>query len=80
MTKEKHLKIEGILREKSTIFYMCHFVKSVPIWSYTLHISPHLDKIRIDMNYLSVFSPNMEKYGPQKLPVRILFTQFALHH
>ena len=25
--------------------------------------------------YLSVFSPNKEKYGPEKLPARTLFTQ-----
>ena len=28
--------------------------------------------------YLSVFSPNAGKYGPEKLRIRILFTQCVL--
>ena len=33
------------------------------------------DRIRRDKEYLSVFSPNAGKYGPQKLQIRTLFTQ-----
>ena len=35
----------------------------------------HLDWIRKDTEHLSVFSPNAGKYGPEKLEIRILFTQ-----
>ena len=35
----------------------------------------HLDWIQRHTEYLSVFSPNAGKYGPEKLRIRILFTQ-----
>ena len=35
--------------------------------SYWIRI-PHFDWIRRDTKYLSVFSPNAEKYGPEKTP------------
>ena len=35
---------------------------------YLLHIFPHLDWIRTDTSYFSVFSPNAGKYGPEKTP------------
>ena len=36
---------------------------------------PHLEWIWRDTPYLSIFSPNVEKYGPEKLRIRTLFTQ-----
>ena len=39
----------------------------------------HLDWIRIDTGYLSVFSPNAGKYGPEKLQMQKLFTQWYFH-
>ena len=36
----------------------------------------HSDWIRRDTPYLSVFSPNVGKYGPEKLQIRTLFTQY----
>ena len=39
--------------------------------------SPHSDCIRRDMEYLSVFSPNAGKYGPEKLRIWTVFTQCA---
>ena len=38
-------------------------------------IFSHLDWIRRDIPYLSAFSPNAAKYGPEKLWMRTLFTQ-----
>ena len=37
----------------------------------------HLKKI--DTAYLSVFSPNVGKYGPEKLRIWILFTLWVLY-
>ena len=37
-------------------------------------ISPQLDRIRRDTRYLSLFSLNTGKYGPEKFRTRILFT------
>ena len=49
------------------IGYMRHCVKTVQIRSFFLvRIFPHLDWIRRDTPYLSVFSPNAGKYGPGK--------------
>ena len=39
-------------------------------------IFPHSGWIRRDTEYLSVFSPNAGKYEPEKLRIRILFTQW----
>ena len=38
----------------------------------------HLDWIQRDTMYLSVFSPNTGKYGPEKLWIRALFTQWNM--
>ena len=47
-----------------------HCVKSVQIRSFFLvHIFPHSDWIRRETEYLSSFSPNAGKYGPEKSPV-----------
>ena len=44
-------------------------------WVFLVYISPHLDWIRRDTPYLSTFSPNEGKYGPEKLRIQTLFTQ-----
>ena len=60
---------------------MVHFYTPCTVWkgfvfgAFLLRIFPHSDGIRRDMEYLSVFSPNAEKYGPEKLRIRTLFTQ-----
>ena len=41
---------------------------------FLVRIFPDLDWIRRDGPCLSVFGPNAEKYGPEKLPIRTLFT------
>ena len=41
-------------------------------------IFPHLDWIRRDTEYLSVFSPNVGKFGPYQLRIRTLLTQCTL--
>ena len=38
-------------------------------------IFPHSDWIRRDTPFLSVFSPNAGKYGPEKLWIQTFFTQ-----
>ena len=40
------------------------------------HIFPHSDWIRKDTEYLSVFSLNTRKYGPEKLRIRTLSAQW----
>ena len=42
---------------------------------FLVRIFPHLDLIRRDTDYLSVFSPNAGKHGPEKLRIWPLFTQ-----
>ena len=41
-------------------------------------IFQHADWLRRDMEYLSIFSSNSGKYGPEYLQIRTLFTQWAL--
>ena len=51
--------------ENKQIYIRIHCVK-VSIFGVTLvYIFPHLDWMRRDMEYLSVFSPNGVKYGPE---------------
>ena len=40
---------------------------------FLVRILPHSDLIRTDKEYLSLFSPNAQKYGPEKLRIRTLF-------
>ena len=40
-----------------------------------VHIFRHLDWVQRDTGYLSVFSPNAGKCGPEKLLIRTFFTQ-----
>ena len=53
-----------------------HYVKEV----FLVHIFSHSDWIRRDTGYLSVLSPNAGKYGPEKLRLWMLFTQFYYDH
>ena len=56
-----------------------HCVKSVRIWSFSgPYFAAHSDWIWRDTEYLSVFNPNVGKYRPEKLRLRILFTQLLL--
>ena len=45
--------------------------------AFLVRIFPHSDWIRRD-KYLSVFSPNAGKYGPESLRIRTLFLQWYL--
>ena len=42
---------------------------------FLVRIFPHLDWIRRDTSYISVFTPNTGKYGPENLRIRTLFTK-----
>ena len=44
---------------------------------FLVRILPHSDWIRRDTEYLSVFSPDAEKCGPEKLRIWTPFTQWA---
>ena len=46
---------------------------------FLVRIFPHSNCIRRDIPYLSVFSPNAEKYGPEKLSIRTLFKHCYYH-
>ena len=51
-----------------------HCVKSCRIWSSSgLHFPAF--RLNTERQYLSVFSPNGGKYGPEKPRIRTLFTQ-----
>ena len=60
-----------------------HCVKSVRIRSFS---GPHFPAFGLNTErysvspYLSVFSPNAEKYGSEKLRIRTLFTQWQGPH
>ena len=50
-----------------------HCVKSFQIWSLS---GPHFPTFRLNAerySYLPEFSPNAEKYGPEKLRIRTIF-------
>ena len=56
-----------------------HYAKSVRIRIFLVRILPHSEWIGRDREYLSVFSPNMGKYGPDNLQIRTLFTQSYIY-
>ena len=56
-------------------FSLC---KKCPSWSFLACIFPHSDWIWRDTEYLSAFSPNAGKCGPEKLQIPTLFTQCLL--
>ena len=47
---------------------------------FLIRIFPHLDRMRRNLSYLTVFSPNAGKYGPEKLWIRTFFTQCRRLH
>ena len=47
---------------------------------FLVRISPHLDWIRRDTEYLSVFRPNARKYRPESPRIRIIFTHCNYSH
>ena len=50
-------------------------VEKVSIFGvFMVRIFPHSDLIGKDTPYLSTFSRNVAKYGPEKFPMRPLFT------
>ena len=59
----RYFSVSDKLHEKMSIFRV-----------FLVHIFPHSDWIRRDTPYLSVSSPNIGKYGPEKLRIRTLFT------
>ena len=46
-----------------------------PNTEFLVRIFPHSDSIHRDTSYLSVFSPNAGKYGPEITPMWTLFKQ-----
>ena len=66
------------LLENGIIYAVKLCMKSVRIRSFLVHIFPHSDWIRGDTSYLSAFSQNAGEYGPEKLWIRTLFTQWRL--
>ena len=70
------------------LFYVFRGYRKRPIaWNHCVKIArtrtfsgpyffPHSDWIWIDTEYLSVFGPNVAKYGPEKLRIRIHFMQW----
>ena len=59
----------------------CHYVKSVQIWSFLWSVFfLHSDWLQRDTKYLSVFSPNAGKYGPEKFRIWTNFTQCGLFY
>ena len=62
---------------------MIRSLANITVWNvskygvFLVRILPHLDWIQKDTKYLSVFSPNAGKYGPEKIPS--LDTFHAVH-
>ena len=53
--------------------FLCrHCVKRVRIQSFS---GPQFPAFGLNTPYLTVFSPNVAKYGPEELRIRTLFTQ-----
>ena len=55
----------------STLYEMCPNTEF-----FLVRLFPHSDWLRRDTKYLSIFSPNAGKYGPGKLRIWTLFTQW----
>ena len=49
-------------------------------WVFLVPVFLHSDWIRRNTEYVSVFSPNAGKYGPEKLRIWTLFTQWLLRN
>ena len=59
---------------------MIHFVKSVQMQSFSFPYFPvfglNTDIYSVNTQYISLFSPNAGKYGPEKLRIWTSFTQW----
>ena len=55
-----------------------HYVKRVRIWSFSGSHFPAFGLNR-DTPFLSIFSPNAGKYGPEKLQIRTLSNTLINH-
>ena len=65
---------------KNKIFDITCTAWKVSVFSvFLVHVFPHLDLIRTDTAYLSVFSPNAKKHGPEQLQIRTLLTQCKVY-
>ena len=72
--RSEHHQVE-FLKSKQYVLLTYHCVKSVRIRSFCGSYFPTFGLIRRGTEYLAIFSPNVGKYGPEKLPIRTLFTQ-----
>ena len=86
--KEKNLgefwssfrRLRIFLKDQALLLFPFHFWsdttwKASVFGAILVLIFPNLDWVRRDTEYLSVFSPNAGKYGPEWLQIRTLFTQ-----
>ena len=78
----RELVREGFLLELGVFIRLLHFVKSVLIRSFSRPYFPAFGLnperyrvIRRDTEYITVFSPNAGKYGPEKFRIWTLFMQ-----
>ena len=72
---KKHFILEW---ETASQIRMCMYITAwkVSVFGvFLVSIFPHSDWIWRDTPYLSVFSPNAERYWPKKRQIRTLFTQ-----
>ena len=58
-----------ILISVKSVILLSYSVKSARIWSYP---GPYFPAFGLNMERYSLFSPNAEKYGPEKLRIRTL--------
>ena len=74
---EFYVGVYGTHGQKSTpqMFYrILNTAWKVPVFGvFIVRIFPHLDLIRRNDEFLSVFSPNTGKYGPEEIQIRTLF-------
>ena len=71
----------GILLSKNLVFALLHTVWKVSKYRvFLVRIFPHSDWIRRDTKYLSAFSRNAEKYGPEKTPYLGTFHAVSVLH
>ena len=63
-----------------TCHQVCTVWKTSVFGVFQFRIFPNSDWIQRDTSYLSVFNRNAGKYGPEKLRIRTLFTQWCPRH
>ena len=73
---QKWVSIQSILQLHKCQIFPFNNAWNVSVFGvFLVRIFSHLDWIRRDIPHLSVFSPNVGKYRPEKHQIRILFTQ-----